>query len=254
MNLRYKISQSIDIDEIGGKHQNPSDQESPNQSEPGDQTLSEIANKNLSYKSNLPPDSKIEDSLWKATVALVMKLQNKLGSMVITNNDPSIWSNIKDNLQLHKAKLGQDLVDKITVVPIVWDESLQISGNKYDYVCITDSNFSSEFSQTLIRTIPNILTQVDDQERVFLLGKTTCQTPQNVQEQGEELEEIFEEPKVEILGKQPLKKFKIFLHFYLLLILQFDGLMLFLVIRLVNLLSSSSQALVKLYKNLFSNS
>lgn len=116
--------------------------------------------------------------------------------MLITNNNEKWWEHIRKNLELNKELLGEETLSNISVKQITWDESLQVSGTRYDYICITGSNFSQEFSQILEKIIPNVLSLIDDQERVFLLGPTS---PESISDFEEKVGDgIFDSSKEEI--------------------------------------------------------
>ncbi|CAI2375999.1 unnamed protein product [Moneuplotes crassus] len=158
--------QKVNTDEPDQRNQE--DEASENE-----QNLSDfINNTEFSYQSSSTAQN-LKILLIQSTIGLALKLKPKLGKMLITNSDGGCCDDIRKSLDLNKQLLGEDVADLISVKQITWDESLQVSGTRYDYICITGSHFSQEFVQILEKIVPTVLSVVDDQERVFLLGPTS---------------------------------------------------------------------------------
>lgn len=65
---------------------------------------------------------------------------------------------------------------RITVKCIVWDENLQLSENKYDYIWIADCLFFRKYHKALEHTLSELLEDSDEEGRVFIMGPNRSNT------------------------------------------------------------------------------
>ena len=105
-----------------------------------------------------------------AAIALAIKLQSKLGEILISDGNESCCESIKTNLQLNRDQIGEDNFHRIKVKQIIWDENKQLSDQKYHYICVADCLFFRKFHKSLEHTICELLEDSDEEGRVFIMG------------------------------------------------------------------------------------
>ena len=111
-----------------------------------------------------------------AAIALAIKLKDKIGEIMISDGNEQCCESIRNAVKLNQDAIGIDNLPRITVKWIVWDEGLQLSENKYHYICIADWLFFRKYHRALEHTISELLEDSDEEGRVFIMGPNRSNT------------------------------------------------------------------------------
>lgn len=111
-----------------------------------------------------------------AAIALAIKLKDKIGEIMISDGNEQCCESIRNAIRLNQEAIGIDNLHRITVKWIVWDEGLQLSEKKYDFICIADWLFFRKYHKALEHTISELLDDSDEEGRVFIMGPNRSNT------------------------------------------------------------------------------